>query len=304
MTEEIRSSLDNRRYGCGIFLDLQKAFDTVNHDILLAKLEYYGITGNVLNWFKSYLSERSKFVSINGSNSILMRTTCGVPQGSILGPLLFLSYVNDLAVSKKFKFYLLADDTNIYCDCDTLVNLAKMVNKELKYVKSWLDVNKLSSNISKTNYIIFHTTTMKIQTDISIKFGRKLLTKAKYVKFLGLLLDENLSWKFHLSELSKKVARTCGIVFKIRCLLSTSTLILLYNTLFLPFLQYGSIVWGQTFASYLEPLVLIQKKVVRAIAHQHPFPILCQSSRASKLSSSMIFFKLNYYALYMNQSIN
>ena len=84
MTEEIRSSLDNRRYGCGIFLDLQKAFDTINHDILLAKLEHYGIRGNVLNWFKSYLSERSQFVSINGSNSILMRTACRVPQGPVL----------------------------------------------------------------------------------------------------------------------------------------------------------------------------------------------------------------------------
>ena len=213
------------------------------------------------NWFKSYLSERSQFVSINGSNSILMRTTCGVPQGFVLGPLLFLIYVNDLPnVSKKFKLYLFADDTNIYCDCDTPANFAQMANKELKYVRRWLDVNKRSLNISKTNYIIFHATAMKIPTDVSIKFGRKLLTKAKYVKFLGLLLDENLSWKFHLSELSKKLARTCGIFFKIRCLLSTSTLILLYNTLFLPFLQYGIIVWGQTFASYLEPLVLIQKR--------------------------------------------
>ena len=133
--------------------------------------------------------------------------------------------------------------------------------------------------------------------------SQKLLTKAKYVKFLGLLLDENLRWKFHSFELSKKLARTCGIFFKIRCLLSTSKLILLYDTLFSPSLQYGIIVWGQTFASYLEPLVLIQNKVVRAIAHQHPFSILCESSRASKFSSPMIFFKLNYYALYMNQSI-
>ena len=145
MTEEIRSSLDNRRYGCGIFVDLQEAFDTVNHGILLNKLEHYGIRGHVLDWFKSYLSERRQFVSINGSSSSVMRTTCGVPQGSVLGPLLFLIYGNVLTnVSKKLQFYLFADDTNIYCDGDTLTNLAKIVNKELKSVKKWLDVNRLS----------------------------------------------------------------------------------------------------------------------------------------------------------------
>ena len=98
-------------------------------------------------------------------------------------------------------------------------DLAKLVNKELKSVKRWLNLNKLSLNISKTNYIIFHSTTIKIPEDTSITIGRKHLTKAKYVKFLGLLLDENLSWKFRLSKLSKKLARTCGIFFKIRSLL-------------------------------------------------------------------------------------
>ena len=129
-----------------------------------------------------------------------MRTTYGVPQGSVLGLLLFIIYVNDLHnASKKLKFYLFADDTSIYCDGDTLANLAKMVNKELKSVKRWLDENRLSLKLSKTNCIIFHSTTMKIPEDTSIKIGRKRLTKANYVKFLGLLLDEHLSWKFHLS---------------------------------------------------------------------------------------------------------
>ena len=170
MTEEIGSSLDNRRYGCGIFVNHLKAFDTVNHGILKTKLEHYGIRGNVHNWFISYLSERRQFVSINGSSSSLMRTTCGVPQGSVLGPLLFLIYVYDLPhVSKQLKFYLYADDTNIYSDGDTLTNLAKIINKELKSVKRWLDVNRFSLNISKTNYTIFHSTSMKILENTSIK---------------------------------------------------------------------------------------------------------------------------------------
>ena len=128
---------------------------------------------------------------------------------------------------------------------------------------------------------------MKIPRDTPIKFGRKLLAKAKYVKFLGLLLDENLSWKFHISELSKKLARTCGIFYKIRSLVLTSTLILIYNSIFLPFLQYGVIVWGQTFPLYLEPLVLIQKKVVRVIVHQHHF------SHTLPIFKSLQLFKLH-----------
>ena len=149
MTEEIRSSLDSRWYGRGNFMDLQKAFDTVNHVLLLTKLEHYGIRGNVLDWLKSRLSERSQFISINGSSSSLLRTTCGVPQGYVLGPLLFLIYVNDLPrVSKKLKLYPCVDDANIYCYGDTLIDLSKLVNRELNPVKRWLDVNRLSLNTS------------------------------------------------------------------------------------------------------------------------------------------------------------
>ena len=202
LTEAVRNTLDNKRLGCGIFIDLQKAFDTVNHRILLSKLEHYGVRGCALEWFRSYLSDRKQYVSVNGSNSDVLSITCGVPQGSVLGPLLFLIYINDLPnASKKLTFYLFADDTNIYYECDDLPNLTKVVNKELRSVKRWLDANKLSLNIDKTNYIIFHSSSVKVPSDSDIKIGKKHIKRVKFVKFLGLLLDEHLSWRYHLSEL-------------------------------------------------------------------------------------------------------
>ena len=219
-----------------------------------------------MNWFRSYLSDRQQYVTTNGSKSSLLKITCGVPQGSVLGPLLFLIYINDLSsVSKKLKLCLFADDTNIYCKSDNLFTLVKNVNIELKSVKKWLDVNKLSLNIDKTNFIIFHSSITTVPADTVIKIGKKHIKRAKFVKFLGLLLDEHLSRKYHLNELSKKLARYCGLFFKIRNFMSHEILICLYNALFLSFLQYGIIVWGQTYKTHIDPLFKIQKKTVRAI---------------------------------------
>ena len=196
-----------------------------------------------------------------------MNVTCDVPQGSVLGPLLFPIYINDLPnSSSKLSSYLFADDTNIYFESHSLTNLQKVVIKELRHVKKWLNANKLALNVDKTNFVIFHSPQNSLNHNINIKIGNQYVKQAKYVKFLGLLLDENLSWKYHLSELFKKLSRTCGIFFKVRHLLPTSVLVSLYNSLFSSFLQYGIIVWGLTYDIHTKPIYLLQKKVVRAIA--------------------------------------
>ena len=138
LSESIRQSLDEGSFGCGIFVDLQKAFDTVDHKILLHKLEYYGIRGACNNWFKSYLSDRKQFVSINGYNSDLMPADCAVPQGSVLGPLLFLIYINDL--HKAIQYYQVhhfADDTNFFHTSKSVKNLNKQMNCDMKHLNNW-----------------------------------------------------------------------------------------------------------------------------------------------------------------------
>ena len=193
--------------------------------------------------------------------------------GSVLGPLLFLIYINDLPLSSsKLAFYLFADDTNIYCESESLDQLQSVVNRELKKVKMWLEVNKLSLNIDKTNSIIFKSPQRSLPETVSIKIGKFPIKRTCYVKFL-VLLDENLSWKYHLTEISKKLARTCGMFFKVRHFLPinilVNILVSLYNSLFSPFLQYGILVWGLTYETHINPVFLLQKRVIRAIAFEH-----------------------------------
>ena len=212
ITENIRKTMEAKKHGCGVFIDLKKAFDTVNHDILLHKLEHYGIRESALDWFKSYLSDRKQYVHLSDIDSEMKGITCGVPQGSVLGPLLFLIYINDLPnISKKIKFYLFADDTNIYLESHDLQSLEKTMNKELEKLFEWLCINRLSPNISKTNFIIFCPVN-KPKIPVTILINKEAIDEVTQVKYLRILIDSQLTFKQHIGELNKKVAIAIGIL--------------------------------------------------------------------------------------------
>ena len=213
--DKISAAFDANKHTVGIFLDLSKAFDTVDHTILISKLEHYGILGLPLEWIHNYLSNRFQYVEYNGFCSLSNRIKCGVPQGLILGPLLLLLYINDIYHATDLgEFILFADDTNLFYSHDNASSLTNLINSELSMLSEWFQANKLSVNISKTNYIIFKPRQKKQIFDLNLKINNKEINRVNEVCFLGVILDENLSWKAHISHIAHKISKSIGIIYR------------------------------------------------------------------------------------------
>ena len=217
MTDQIKEACDRGLYACGVYLDLKKAFDTVNHKILLSKLNHYGIRGIANDWFKSFLVNRTQYTNINGSNSNPEKVMYGVPQGSLLGPLLFIIFINDLNVSiKSSKVHQLADDTNLLLANKSLKQKNKLINHDLALLVQWLRSNKISLNTSKTEILLFRPKGKTITKHLNFRISGEKIKTSTTVKYLRVLLHEHLNWQPHNNALVTKLSRAAGLLSKIR----------------------------------------------------------------------------------------
>ena len=273
ITQKLSDALDSGKFAYAVFVDLEKAFDTVDHSILLKKLHHYGIRGVPFKLLKSYLSERSQFVSISGVNSSHSKIKHGVPQGSVLGPLLFLIYINDLSRAIKYgDVFHFADDTNLLHINRSLPLLQKLCQKDLRHLCSWLYANKISLNASKTEFLTFKPKNNHKYDNFTcrLKIQRNVIGPSKYIRYLGVLLDQDLSWKPQIDLVASKLKRTNGILSKLRHFLPRSLLLQVYFALFHSRISYCCQSWAQPSSAYLQRICTLQNQAARLMTFSEP----------------------------------
>ena len=245
MVERVRGAWANGNAALGVFIDLKKAFDTVDHGILLAKLDHYGVRGSTLTLLQSHLEGRSQYVVYGGVESERGRVECGVPQGSVLGPLFFLLYVNDMVrACEGLDPVLFADDTNIYAEDAVLERLFEKVNRGLEALGRWFRCNRLTLNLKKTEFIYFGGSRGQDLGNLRLTVGGEVIKRVGGARFLGVWVDEGLRWTAHIEKVRSKMGQLLGVLGRASAVLGPESLLSLYNGMVLPHLQYCLMVWG------------------------------------------------------------
>ena len=263
--------IDNGEYAIGIYLDLKKAFDTVNHDILLKKLEHYGIRGQANTLISNYLTNGNQYCIVNGRNSSIGSFCTGVPQGSVLGPHLFLLYINDIASSMTDEnLILFADDTSILLHDKNLKSLIDKAKSSLTKIQSWFLTNKLSLSIEKSQYIVYRSSKRKLTVRaVYIKINGSKFNRVKEVEYLGLTLDENMNWRTHINKLCSNEARYFSVFFNIRSYMPEKLRKTFYYAFIYSRIQYGIEVYGSAAKTIINQLCVTQNKLLKVLFNKH-----------------------------------
>ena len=265
-------NIENKQYAILMMMDLKKSFVTLNHEKFLHKLYHYGIKGPTQELLKSYLSERKQFVYATNHQSELQQVTFGVPQGFILGPLLFLIYINDLRNVFNSTPRLFADNTCLVCNTNNLDDSQIISNNALDKLNRWCDSNELTINPSKSTFILIRPNLKpKLEYDvITLYYNNTQIIKTTVVKYLGVTLDDSLNFKNLLSALQSKIARSIGILFKLRQFMPRSVLLMLYCSFVHAHLLYALPIWASTYPTYLKRLQVLQNKAIKIISGIQP----------------------------------
>ena len=267
IVDYLNYEMDLKRTPINLYLDLSKAFDSLSHKILISKLKHYGICDIALKLMKSYLENRKQYVQFDTCTSDMKSIRNGVPQGSILGPLLFLIYINDFPNSSKlFNFLMYADDTTLFCCLEDIKsdNKELVLNNELQRVHSWLKANRLSLNVKKTKYMLFRKQKKTDIRELNLRISNDAIQPVDDFNFLGLHINSKLNWETHTNVISKRMSRAVGVIKKLQLVFPKTILLTIYNALILPHINYCLLSWGS--ASAVKTIFTIQKRAIRAIS--------------------------------------
>ncbi len=273
-TEKVRKTIDDGKVAAGIFLDIAKAFDCVNHRILLNKMVKFGIHGLNLKLFDNYLTNRKQFIDVDGHRSALLNISSGVPQGSILGPTLFLIYINDIYnIGINAKITSFADDTSLLFVDKNINNLYNTINNDLYILNNWFLNNNLSVNVSKSVLVLFTTTHNNVKINkiidqdlLRISLNNTEIVRCQQVNYLGLIIDFNLTWKQHINFVIQKISKQVGLLGKLRHYVPKNLLLAYYYAHVQSHIFYGIEVYGLTPKSNVKPLISIINRSVQIIS--------------------------------------
>ena len=266
--EKNYANLDNNQSSLAVYIDFSKCFDTLNRSILLKKLEAYGITGIPLKLLKSYLTDRFQAVWVNKVTSAFKSINAGVPQGSVLGPILYLIYFNEIPnISNEFSTCLFADDTTLIFEHSNKYDLFKSCDYGINLFYSWCCSNRLSINIKKTKAMLF-SNILKPADTADFFMNNIMIEFVSSTKFLGVIIDDNLKFNIHINAINKKISKNIGVMYNLRQYVTKNTLVTIYRSIIESYLNYCILLFGNSFLTHISSLIISQKKALRTITGQ------------------------------------